>query len=173
MSLTLHYFSKPGYSITESILFAEKKLLEEPKIAEICTEIDGKIWIIKRGDKITDIMENCCRIKFDIEGEINLPFKDDDCKFYFYTMLLKHDYSAIAPFAVSLASNVDKHIKENGDISSIEFYNMEEQCINHHPISQFSLMPYSTAIIKTRELLKKCMAYSDKIREYSAPVTKF
>lgn len=34
MSLTLHYLSKPGYSITESILFAEKnywKSLKSPK----------------------------------------------------------------------------------------------------------------------------------------------
>lgn len=42
MSLTLHYLSKPGYIITESILFAEKKLLEDPKIAEICTKLMEK-----------------------------------------------------------------------------------------------------------------------------------
>lgn len=142
--------------------------MEEPKIAEICTEIDGKIWIIKRGDQITDIMENCCRIKFDIEGEINLPFKDDDCKFYFYTMLLKHDYSAIAPFAVSLASNVDKHIKENGTISKKEFYDIEKNCIKLYPLypTNFQLVPYHIAINKTRELLKNHMTYSDKIMNF-------
>lgn len=174
MSTTLHFNANPKYSLTETILFAIKKLSENSNLNRILIRIDGKYYEINRGDKITDIMENWCRIKFDIEDEINLPFKDDNCKFHFYTILLNKEYFSMTPFSISLAINVDKHIKEKGTISRREFYNMEKCCINIHPIypTKFLLLPYSTAILKTRDLLKECMAYSDKMMDCSAPVTK-
>lgn len=112
MSNTLCFNANPKYSLTESILFAVTNLSEISNLDRILVRIDGKNYEINRDDKITDIMENWCRIKFDIEDEINLPFKDDNCKFHFYATLLNKDYFAMALYTINFAINVDKYIKE-------------------------------------------------------------
>lgn len=168
MRVTLCFNANSEYTFTESILYAIKKLSEDSSLDTVCPTIDNKDYEMNRGDKITDIMEKWCKIKFDIEDEINLSFKDDDCKFNFYTVLLKDDYVSFAPFAIHFAINVDKHIKENGTISKKKFYNIEKNCINLYPLypTNFQLVPYHIAINKTRELLKNYMTYSDKIMNF-------
>ena len=171
MSNTLCFNANPKYSLTEPILFAVTNLSEISNLDRILVRIDGKNYEINRDDKITDIMENWCRIKFDIEDEINLPFKDDNCKFHFYATLLNKDYFAMALYTINFAINVDKYIKENGNISSFEFYEMEKRYIRLYPSSPttYSVLPFFMAINETEELLKECMTYSNKIENYHCP----
>lgn len=171
MGNTLFFNANPKYSLTETILFAITKLLWTSNLDRILVSIDNKDYDINRGDKITDIMENWCRIKFDIEDEINLSFKDDNCKFHFYATLLNKDYFAMALYTINFAINVDKYIKENGTISSFEFYEMEKRYIRLYPSSPttYSVLPSFMAINETEELLKNCMIYSNKIEKYHNP----
>ena len=62
--------------------------------------IDDKDYTINRGDKITDILNSWFKIKYDINPNINLPFKSDDEKLKFYIILLREENSCFAKFHI-------------------------------------------------------------------------
>ena len=122
MKGTSYYAHIPNFetSFPEIILHAIRTLSEDKSgIDSFTAIIDDNDYTINRGDKITDILDSWFKIKYDINPNSNLPFKNDDEKLKFYIILLREENSFFAKYAFSLAIIIDNYLQENK--SMIEF----------------------------------------------------
>lgn len=149
-------------SIMEGILYAIKKISEDDVISDVTVIIDNKYYVMKRGDKLTDILKSWCNIRYEINDDIDLKFKDDDVKFKFYITLLSEHNACFAKFAINLANTLGEYIEKYHDISKRKYYPLESTCLKLSNSTQ----PLYLIKPKARKLLKECMIYSDKLPNF-------
>lgn len=160
MKETSYYAHIPNFetSFPEIILHAIRTLSEDKSgIDSFTAIIDDKDYTINRGDKITDILDSWFKIKYDINPNSNLPFKNDDEKLKFYIILLREENSCFAKYAFSLAIIIDNYLQENKGISKRNYYKLEKECYQDYNFNS----KYCYSITLTRKLLKECMNFSN------------
>lgn len=160
MKETSYYAHIPNFetSFPEIILYAIRTLSEDKSgIDSFTAIIDDKDYTINRGDKITDILDSWFKIKYDINPNSNLPFKNDDEKLKFYIILLREENSCFAKYAFSLAIIIDNYLQENKSISKRNYYKLEKECYQDYNFNS----KYCYSITLTRKLLKECMNFSN------------
>ena len=160
MKGTSYYAHIPNFetSFPEIILYAIRTLSEDKSgIDSFTAIIDDKDYTINRGDKITDILDSWFKIKYDINPNSNLPFKNDDEKLKFYIILLREENSCFAKYAFSLAIIIDNYLQENKSISKRNYYKLEKECYQDYNFNS----KYCYSITLTRKLLKECMNFSN------------
>lgn len=160
MKETSYYAHIPNFetSFPEIILYAIRTLSEDKSgIDSFTAIIDDKDYTINRGDKITDILDSWFKIKYDINPNSNLPFKNDDEKLKFYIILLREENSCFAKYAFSLAIIIDNYLQENKSISKRNYYKLEKECYQDYNFNS----KYCYSITITRKLLKECMNFSN------------
>lgn len=160
MKETSYYAHIPNFetSFPEIILYAIRTLSENKSgIDSFTAIIDDKDYTINRGDKITDILDSWFKIKYDINPNSNLPFKNDDEKLKFYIILLREENSCFAKYAFSLAIIIDNYLQENKSISKRNYYKLEKECYQDYNFNS----KYCYSITLTRKLLKECMNFSN------------
>lgn len=160
MKETSYYAHIPNFetSFPEIILYAIRTLSEDKSgIDSFTAIIDDKDYTINRGDKITDILDSWLKIKYDINPNSNLPFKNDDEKLKFYIILLREENSCFAKYAFSLALIIDNYLQENKSISKRNYYKLEKECYQDYNFNS----KYCYSITLTRKLLKECMNFSN------------
>ncbi len=160
MKETSYYAHIPKFetSFPEIILYAIRTLSEDKSgIDSFTAIIDDKDYTINRGDKITDILDSWFKIKYDINPNSNLPFKNDDEKLKFYIILLREENSCFAKYAFSLAIIIDNYLQENKSISKRNYYKLEKECYQDYNFNS----KYCYSITLTRKLLKECMNFSN------------
>ena len=160
MKETSYYAHIPNFetSFPEIILHAIRTLSEDKSgIDSFTAIIDDKDYTINRGDKITDILDSWFKIKYDINPNSNLPFKNDDEKLKFYIILLREENSCFAKYAFSLAIIIDNYLQENKSISKRNYYKLEKECYQDYNFNS----KYCYSITLTRKLLKECMNFSN------------
>ena len=160
MKETSYYAHIPKFetSFPEIILYAIRTLSEDKSgIDSFTAIIDDKDYTINRGDKITDILDSWFKIKYDINPNSNLPFKNDDEKLKFYIILLREEDSCFAKYAFSLAIIIDNYLQENKSISKRNYYKLEKECYQDYNFNS----KYCYSITLTRKLLKECMNFSN------------
>lgn len=160
MKETSYYAHIPKFetNFPEIILYAIKTLSEDKSgIDSFTAIIDDKDYTINRGDKITDILDSWFKIKYDINPNSNLPFKNDDEKLKFYIILLREENSCFAKYAFSLAIIIDNYLQENKSISKRNYYKLEKECYQDYNFNS----KYCYSITLTRKLLKECMNFSN------------
>ena len=160
MKGTSYYAHIPNFetSFPEIILHAIRTLSEDKSgIDSFTAIIDDKDYTINRGDKITDILDSWFKIKYDINPNSNLPFKNDDEKLKFYIILLREENSCFAKYAFSLAIIIDNYLQENKSISKRNYYKLEKECYQDYNFNS----KYCYSITLTRKLLKECMNFSN------------
>ena len=160
MKGTSYYAHIPKFetSFPEIILYAIRTLSEDKSgIDSFTAIIDDKDYTINRSDKITDILDSWFKIKYDINPNSNLPFKNDDEKLKFYIILLREENSCFAKYAFSLAIIIDNYLQENKSISKRNYYKLEKECYQDYNFNS----KYCYSITLTRKLLKECMNFSN------------
>ena len=160
MKETSYYAHIPNFetSFPEIILHAIRTLSEDKSgIDSFTAIIDDNDYTINRGDKITDILDSWFKIKYDINPNSNLPFKNDDEKLKFYIILLREENSCFAKYAFSLAIIIDNYLQENKSISKRNYYKLEKECYQDYNFNS----KYCYSITLTRKLLKECMNFSN------------
>lgn len=160
MKETSYYAHIPKFetSFPEIILYAIRTWSEDKSgIDSFTAIIDDKDYTINRGDKITDILDSWFKIKYDINPNSNLPFKNDDEKLKFYIILLREENSCFAKYAFSLAIIIDNYLQENKSISKRNYYKLEKECYQDYNFNS----KYCYSITLTRKLLKECMNFSN------------
>ena len=160
MKGTSYYAHIPNFetSFHEIILHAIRTLSEDKSgIDSFTAIIDDKDYTINRGYKITDILDSWFKIKYDINPNSNLPFKNDDEKLKFYIILLREENSCFAKYAFSLAIIIDNYLQENKSISKRNYYKLEKECYQDYNFNS----KYCYSITLTRKLLKECMNFSN------------
>lgn len=160
MKETSYYAHIPKFetSFPEIILYAIRTLSEDKSgIDSFTAIIDDKDYTINHGDKITDILDLWFKIKYDINPNSNLPFKNDDEKLKFYIILLREENSCFAKYAFSLAIIIDNYLQENKSISKRNYYKLEKECYQDYNFNS----KYCYSITLTRKLLKECMNFSN------------
>lgn len=160
MKETSYYAHIPNFetSFPEIILYAIRTLSEDKSgIDSFTAIIDDNDYTINRGDKITDILDSWFKIKYDINPNSNLPFKNDDEKLKFYIILLREENSCFAKYAFSLAIIIDNYLQENKSISKRNYYKLEKECYQDYNFNS----KYCYSITLTRKLLKECMNFSN------------
>lgn len=162
MKETSYYAHIPKFetSFPEVILYAIRTLSEDKSgIDSFTAIIDDKDYTINRGDKITDILDSWFKIKYDINPNSNLPFKNDDEKLKFYIILLREENSCFAKYAFSLALTVKDYLAKHKDMSKRKYYNIEIKCSRNYNFNS----KYFEAITRTRQLLEECIDFSDHL----------
>lgn len=160
MKGTSYYAHIPKFetSFPEIILYAIRTLSEDKSgIDSFTAIIDDKDYTINRSDKITDILDSWFKIKYDINPNSNLPFKNDDEKLKFYIILLREENSCFAKYAFPLAIIIDNYLQENKSISKRNYYKLEKECYQDYNFNS----KYCYSITLTRKLLKECMNFSN------------
>ena len=160
MKETSYYAHIPNFetSFPEIILYAIRTLSEDKSgIDSFTAIIDDKDYTINRGDKITDILDSWFKIKYDINPNSTLPFKNDDEKLKFYIILLREENSCFAKYAFYLAIIIENYLQENKSISKRNYYKLEKEYYQDYNFNS----KYCYSITITRELLKECMNFSN------------
>ena len=153
MKETSYYAHIPKFetSFPEIILYAIRTLSEDKSgIDSFTAIIEDKDYTINRGDKI---------IKYDINPNSNLPFKNDDEKLKFYIILLREENSCFAKYAFSIALTVKDYLAKHKDMSKRKYYNIEIKCSRNYNFNS----KYFEAITRTRQLLEECIDFSDHL----------
>lgn len=158
METTFYYHSPLEISIMDNIILMLRKMKKDPKLTKCIIEYDGKKYTIQKGEDLTTIMENCCKIKYKLDPNFHLQcFIDDDAKFLFYSSLLK-ETSEFNKFIISLSLKLEEIFLSNNNLTNDEYLKIESNIR-----TKFIRLLSIYELIKARVILHECMQYSNAI----------